>query len=456
MVFKLYLGKRKNSSGKIEISLRFRCGKVDQQACTNIWVNPGLVTEEEYESATGAVARRYVLREPGQGAVAGGRSEYGDVSDHLSRLMSYIESCFCLSRRHGVGRQWLAETIERFQADELPRIEEERRDLLSIIDDFVLSTSADSFSSSRDEAYALVRRSVARFEAFRRIKFPRYRLTAARLDDMTLKAFENFMAKEHIWVRKYPKIACGAGLEGRTRARGQNTVNDRMKLLKVILTWAVKTRRIPNNPFDTFVGGQNVYGTPVYLTLEERRRVENFDFSASPDLALQRDIFVFQCCVGCRVSDLAGFTRDNIIDGELNYVARKTREGRPITIKVPLNKTAQAIIARYSDSSRDALFPKIYTRMGYNHVIKKILRLAGITRRVVVVNPRTREGESRRIYEVASSHMARRTFIGNIFKKFKDQSLVSELSGHVPGSRAFSRYREIDMEMKREMVDAIG
>ena len=51
--------------------------------------------------------------------------------------------------------------------------------------------------------------------------------------------------------------------------------------------------------------------------------------------------------------------------------------------------------------------------------------------------------------------MARRTFVGNLFKKFKDQSLISELSGHVPNSREFARYREIDSEIKREMVSVI-
>lgn len=51
--------------------------------------------------------------------------------------------------------------------------------------------------------------------------------------------------------------------------------------------------------------------------------------------------------------------------------------------------------------------------------------------------------------------MARRTFVGNLFKKFKDQSLISEFSGHVPNSREFARYREIDSELKREMVSVI-
>ena len=78
-----------------------------------------------------------------------------------------------------------------------------------------------------------------------------------------------------------------------------------------------------------------------------------------------------------------------------------------------------------------------------------------MTRNVVVRNSLTGEQEIRPINEIASSHMARRTFVGNIYKKFKDQSLVSELSGHAPGSRAFARYREVDEEMKREMVSAL-
>jgi hypothetical protein len=48
--------------------------------------------------------------------------------------------------------------------------------------------------------------------------------------------------------------------------------------------------------------------------------------------------------------------------------------------------------------------------------------------------------------------MARRTFIGNINRKVKDPNLVSALSGHKEGSKAFQRYRDIDEEMKRDLV----
>ena len=42
--------------------------------------------------------------------------------------------------------------------------------------------------------------------------------------------------------------------------------------------------------------------------------------------------------------------------------------------------------------------------------------------------------------------------IGNMYKKVKDPDLVSSVSGHKEGSKAFRRYREIDEEMKQELV----
>lgn len=57
--------------------------------------------------------------------------------------------------------------------------------------------------------------------------------------------------------------------------------------------------------------------------------------------------------------------------------------------------------------------------------------------------------------EVASSHLARRCFIGNLYKQVKDPNLVGALSGHKEGSRAFARYREIDEDMKRELVSML-
>ena len=89
----------------------------------------------------------------------------------------------------------------------------------------------------------------------------------------------------------------------------------------------------------------------------------------------------------------------------------------------------------------------------YNEAIKKIFKLSGVDRIVTILDPLTRDEVKKPLYEVASDHLARRTFIGNIYKKVKDPNLVSALSGHKEGSKAFRRYGgDIDEEMKKDLV----
>lgn len=100
------------------------------------------------------------------------------------------------------------------------------------------------------------------------------------------------------------------------------------------------------------------------------------------------------------------------------------------------------------------MFPFISDQR-YNDAIKEICKICGIDRVVTIINPTTGRDEKHPIYEIASSHMARRTFIGNLYKKVKDPNLVGSMSGHKEGSRAFARYREIDDDIKRELINLI-
>lgn len=83
------------------------------------------------------------------------------------------------------------------------------------------------------------------------------------------------------------------------------------------------------------------------------------------------------------------------------------------------------------------------------------MHLLGINRVVTILNRHTKLEEQHPIYELASSHMGRRTFIGNLYAKVKDQELISQLTGHAPGSKAFARYRNIDEAIKEETIKMI-
>ena len=206
-----------------------------------------------------------------------------------------------------------------------------------------------------------------------------------------------------------------------------------------------------NNPFRNYAVEECVYGTPYYITIDERNKIYRTNLARHPQLATQRDIFVFQCLIGCRVGDLYKLTRDNLIGGAVEYIPRKTKDGHPVTVRVPLNTIAREILARYADYTGPVLFPLIAEQQ-YNRAIKRIFLAAGLKRKVPILNPLTREPEQRPIWEVASSHLARRAFVGNLYKQVKDPNLVGALSGHKEGSRAFARYRDIDDEMKNELV----
>ncbi len=199
---------------------------------------------------------------------------------------------------------------------------------------------------------------------------------------------------------------------------------------------------------------QEIYGTPYFITVEERNKVADLDLSDNPHLEKFRDMFIFQCMIGCRFGDLLRLTPANVIDGVLEYIPHKTIHRVAKVVRVPLNDKCMAIYDRYKDRPTKSLFP-IYPINLYNDAIRECLTKAGVTRVVTTINSQTRKEEQHHINEIASSHMARRTFIGNLYKQVKDPNLIASMSGHVTGSKAFARYRTIDDDMKKKLIDLI-
>ena len=138
----------------------------------------------------------------------------------------------------------------------------------------------------------------------------------------------------------------------------------------------------------------------------------------------------------------------------LQFIPHKTLHKRSQTVKVPLNSKAMAILKRYK-GKQETLLPTRQTGY-YNEGIRAVLRECGITRMVTIFDTVTGKDVQKPICDVATSHMARRNFIGNLYKQVKDPELISSMTGHVNGSRAFSRYREIDEKTKQSLVDLIN
>ena len=260
----------------------------------------------------------------------------------------------------------------------------------------------------------------------------------------------NFFANEYQYFKDYPEIYEKIKEKRPPKPRGENCIIDMMSRLRTFFNWCVG-KYIEVSPFKNYSIPEPVYGTPVFITTSELNTLAKLDLSDKPDLAIQRDIFVFQCCVGCRVGDLYRMTRSNIVNGVLYYIAGKTKDDNPKTLAVPLVSMAMDVIDRYEDPNRPTLFPFIHEQY-YNMAIKEVFKLANINRVVTLLDPTTRKEVRKPISEYASSHMARRTFCGNVYKNVKDPSIVGSMSGHKEGSKALARYRDIDQDIKKDAL----
>lgn len=433
---------------QVPVYVRIREGrKFDRWIPTRIMVNPNL-----WDSKEECIKKRVVCDEKMR----------QHVDSEVKKLRRFIEDGY-EKERNLVDAEWPNNIVDRYYHPEdyiEESVEERHYTLLELFDIFL---DKHKLSEVRKKNFRVIKRVLQRYELFLQIK-KRNKKFFLDVDTMTsddLVDMKEFFRTEYQYAdeksehyKHYKKLFSLVPESREPSPRGENTLVDYFNKIRTFFRWCYDFGYTTNRPFDKFKVGSAVYGTPIYINLDERNKLYAYDFSDNSRLERQRDIFVFQTLIGCRVGDLYRLTKANIVDGAVEYIPDKTIESNPKTLSVPLNSIAQEIVKKYKDIPGDKLFPFVAEQQ-YNEDIKNILKTAGIDRMVTVLNPLTRKEEQHPIYDVASSHMARRTFIGNLYKKVKDPNLVGALSGHKEGSKAFARYRDIDDEIKKDLVSLL-
>lgn len=317
------------------------------------------------------------------------------------------------------------------------------------------------------KCYRTLERLLSRYQSYRRFKFERnFVLSIFEADSELIEDVTDYIRNEAELIqenaafyadvlKEYPLLTNVKRSTSNLDVRGDNTISKYQNRLKAFFNWLCADGVIANNPFAGVKVKAQTYGTPYYITISERDAIYRHDFTNQKHLERQRDIFVFQCLIGCRVGDLLSFKQSNIVGDSLQYVPRKTMGKKPQTLVVPLHPIAKEILAKYKKDGDDSPLLPFISAQKYNNEIKEIFTACGITRMVTILNPKTGEPQQVHINEVASSHLARRTFVGNLYKQVKDPNLIGKLSGHSEGSRAFARYRDIDEEMKKELINLL-
>ena len=245
------------------------------------------------------------------------------AAKELDDVCNLLIEAYTAADKTTVSREWFADILDRYRHPE--KNTPSGGDFFGAFEKFLGDNES---SRPRENHFKVLERQLRRFELY---SGREWKLDTVSADD--LAAFKDFLVNEHaIFKDKKFEFIYTAVPESRTPGpRGYNAIGNSLRLFRTFFNWCIKHRLTTNYPFREYSIEAPVYGTPYYITLEERERIAVADLSSRPQVATQRDVFVFHCCIGCRVGDLLRLTRANVIDGAVEYIARKTSGERPVT-----------------------------------------------------------------------------------------------------------------------------
>lgn len=507
------LNKVQKETGLSEVKIVLRYSKHDLYAKSGIWVNPSffeyfidrkkttnsLRPFPENKNTTTlekAAKNRWVVRNSGIIVYSSKSLQTPQVLYHkdqwekMEELKKYIINAFTNEQdKESLTSEWMVRIVDRFHHPEKYETKTKEKSFYELSEEFLTKPhgkQTEPLAESHVRVYRVLLRAVARYEGFVRMTDKTRKKWSWDINTITkdvLEDFFDYLRNEKELSDDYPTIfkklleqyppSVKAGNK-KIEERGGNTVIKMKTRLKTLFKYFYDMGYTTNRPFEGITIGAEKVGTPIYITINERNKIADADLETAwntldkedqkkvrmplKTLMEQRDIFVFHCLIGCRVSDLIKLNGKNIDDGILIYTPHKTKDAgeEQMQARVPLHQKALDLIEKYDGKDvKGRLFPFI-TPQRYNDALKVIFKLSGITRNVEVRNPLTGENEFVPINTIASSHMARRTFIGNAYFKVQDPNLIGKMSGHVEGSSAFNRYRKIEDSTLKELIDSMG
>lgn len=169
----------------------------------------------------------------------------------------------------------------------------------------------------------------------------------------------------------------------------------------------------------------------VYLTQNEIARLYYFNGLTKKQERI-RDLFVIGCYTALRYSDLSTLKKEDIQNGYISKIAKKTR-GRVV---IPIHDFVTEIMNKYDG------FPNGISTQHFNRYIKLICKKTGINEEVNITY--TKGGkvitDTKEKWQLISSHTARRSGATNLYKTGRMKvSDIMRVTGHTT-EKSFMRY----------------
>ena len=268
-----------------------------------------------------------------------------------------------------------------------------------------------------------------------------------------LLEYRKFIYDEYHYVSRFPELyPKGEGRHAPRRRCKDTTVVHDLKALQAFFRELEDTGEIRRSPFKkiSFEKRRSImhvmYDAPIFLKADELRRV--MQTAVPPELQQTKDIFVLNCALGCRISDLKRLTMDKVAVSEegipyVHYIPSKTARLLAMNqeIQTPLITSALEIVQR-TRLAFNGHNPK-YEKQVYNKNLRQLLEFCGIDRRVCLYDSERGDNIYKPLYEVASSKLARKTHV-DMLTKVQINYYAAGL--HREGSGAVFRYTSLELK----------
>ncbi|HEY8658811.1 MAG TPA: site-specific integrase [Hanamia sp.] len=211
-----------------------------------------------------------------------------------------------------------------------------------------------------------------------------------------------------------------------------NTIAKDISILKVFMGEAVDLGYTTNMQFrHNKFSFSEVETDQVYLSEKELNDLYKFEITNNK-LQQVRDLFIFGAWVGLRFSDFSNIKPENIVqiegDSFIKIITKKTKE----LVIIPCNPVVLEIFEKYSHNANK--LPKTISNQKFNTYIKEVCEMAGLAE-----TGRLSNNPEEPLYNVISSHTARRSFATNYYLQGFPTLDLMKITGHRT-EKAFLKY----------------
>ena len=211
--------------------------------------------------------------------------------------------------------------------------------------------------------------------------------------------------------------------------------------LKTVMSEGFKLKYHTNTEYMNFRKVQEQADT-VYLTQDEVDAIWNLDLNLSMEKKA-RDLFILGIYTASRFSDYSRLTTEDIRDGKIRFVQKKTSGD----VVIPAAPRVLQVLERNGGHA-----PAI-SQQKYNENIKEVCRKAGMTETVLVTRSHgaTHSTEKKKKYELVSSHTARRTGATLLYMSGVPLRQCMLITGHTTEAN-FMKYIRVTKEQNAELL----